>query len=330
MQYLETVYWRSLRKVYQKVFKPTHPVDWIGSWTPQQVSDAIYERLASGKPCMIGRFGATEQSCLVNYLSIRNGRPPLKAYLRGEVADWWWNRNLMAQMRDWSGFFPPTEEYLSRFCELMLQDAPLLDVCGTFSSVLGGLQILRPYLRDPLLVPLPFFEPFLAANPWSRVLQGRKVVVVHPFAELIERQYARRTKLFDDKRVLPDCSLRTVKAVQSLGGDSHGFTDWFEALEWMKQEMEKTDFDIALIGCGAYGFPLAAHAKRLGRQAVHIGGALQLLFGIKGARWESLDMGRDFGLPQGYYQRLFARPAWVRPDEYRTAHCQTVEGACYW
>ena len=86
--------------------------------------------------------------------------------------------------------------------------------------------------------------------------------MIHPFAELIEAQYARRSDLFDNKDVLPDFELRTVKAVQSLGGDNQGFKDWFDALEWMKREIGKADFDICLIGCGAYGFPLAAHVKK--------------------------------------------------------------------
>lgn len=33
-----------------------------------------------------------------------------------------------------------------------------------------------------------------------------------------------------------------------------------------------------------YGFPLAAHVKHKGKQAIHLGGTLQLLFGIKGNR----------------------------------------------
>lgn len=74
----------------------------------------------------------------------------------------------------------------------------------------------------------------------------------------------------------------TLEAVQSLGGSNNKFQSWFEALQWMEDEMDKTDYDICLIGCGAYGFPLAAHAKRKGKKAVHLGGALQLLFGIKG------------------------------------------------
>ena len=53
----------------------------------------------------------------------------------------------------------------------------------------------------------------------------------------------------------------------------------------MKSEIDKCDYDVCLIGCGAYGFPLAAHVKHKGKQAIHLGGTLQLLFGIKGNRW---------------------------------------------
>lgn len=48
----------------------------------------------------------------------------------------------------------------------------------------------------------------------------------------------------------------------------------------------KIDFDIAIIGCGAYGMPLAAKLKKTGKQAIHLGGETQLLFGIKGKWWE--------------------------------------------
>lgn len=70
---------------------------------------------------------------------------------------------------------------------------------------------------------------------------------------------------FSNSDVLPDFELITLKAIQSLGGTKQ-FTDWFEALNWMQQKMDKIDYDICLIGCGAYGFPLAAHAKRMGKK----------------------------------------------------------------
>ena len=86
----------------------------------------------------------------------------------------------------------------------------------------------------------------------------------------------------------------------------------------------KIDFDIAIIGCGAYGFPLAAKLKQAGKQAVHLGGATQLMFGIKGKRWEE-----DYN---GYeYIRKWFNDAWVYPSEQdKPQNADTVEGGCYW
>ena len=42
----------------------------------------------------------------------------------------------------------------------------------------------------------------------------------------------------------------------------------------MSEEIAKIDFDIALIACGAYGFPLASRIKNMGKIAIHCGGPL--------------------------------------------------------
>ena len=103
----------------------------------------------------------------------------------------------------------------------------------------------------------------------------------------IEKQYIEhRGDLFANKEVLPEfASLTTVKAVQSIAGNPVGFDSWFDALEWMKREIDKKVFDVALLGCGAYAMPLAAHIKRHGHKAVHMGGVLQFMFGIKVKRY---------------------------------------------
>ena len=120
--------------------------------------------------------------------------------------------------------------------------------------------------------------------------------------------------------------------MQSLGGEDNGFKGWFEALEWMKQEMDKEPYDIALIGCGAYGFPLAAHSKRTGHKAVHLGGALQLLFGIKGKRWENPNYCKNWHMnPLDFYVKMMSNPYWVRPSLYaKPKSAEKVEDACYW
>ena len=55
----------------------------------------------------------------------------------------------------------------------------------------------------------------------------------------------------------------------------------------MKTEVDKKEYDIAIIGCGSYSIPLGAHIKGAGKMAVHLGGTTQLLFGIKGSRWDN-------------------------------------------
>lgn len=107
-----------------------------------------------------------------------------------------------------------------------------------------------------------------------------------------------------------------VEAVQTIAGNTAGFNSWFDALEHMEAEIAAKDFDVALIGCGAYGFPLAAFVKGLGRQAVHLGGVLQIYFGIKGKRWDG----------SGLYNEH-----WISPSsEERPRGLGKVEEGCYW
>ena len=87
----------------------------------------------------------------------------------------------------------------------------------------------------------------------------------------------------------------------------------------MYSEVMKYDFDVAIIGCGAYGMPLAAKIKNGGKIAIHLGGATQLLFGIKGARWDHHPLSRMYN------------EHWTRPAEEETPKAsQLIEGACYW
>ena len=87
-----------------------------------------------------------------------------------------------------------------------------------------------------------------------------------------------------------------------MGKIQVGFETWFDALDWMCARVREIDFDVALIGAGAYGLPLAAYVKGLGKKAVHLGGPTQLMFGIRGKRWDQW--------PQ--FQKLY-NEHWTRP-----------------
>jgi hypothetical protein len=288
---------------------------------PDLAADIIIQSLESPNPSMIARFGSTELSCLVNYTGVVEGTSHPLDFVLGKRPEWWWNPAILQQMEKWSGFFPPTEAMARRFGDLMLRDIPLIDVLGSW---VPDERVFNRELTSARKVDLELLNPYFSKVPWTKALAGRKVLVIHPFSATIQSQYAKRELIFPDG-LLPKFELTTIRAVQSLAGEPTGFDNWFEALDSMVNEMERTDFDICLVGCGAYGLPLAAHAKRMGKKGFHLGGSLQLLFGIRGKRWENP------GYNDVYDYSKLMNAHWVKPgEEERPKSADKVEGACYW
>ena len=69
--------------------------------------------------------------------------------------------------------------------------------------------------------------------------------------------------------------------------------------------------------------PLAAMLKKAGKQAIHMGGVTQILFGIKGKRWEKE---KSYG-----YIKALMNDNWIYPEENeRPKSSNKIEGNCYW
>lgn len=316
---------QKILKICRKIYLLRNPElsifgrNWKMFAAKEYSNEMIYNLLMQDKACMIARFGSTEMLCLMNYMGVKNkGYHNYKTYIKSQTPPWWWETSTINQMQRWSGFFPPRIDKIEQFCELMLKDIEEIDLLGAW---LKQESFFDKQLAGSKKVVLEDMEPFFSTNPWTRALKGKKVLVVHPFAETIEKQYQKRKFLFENN-LLPEFELKTIKAVQSLAGETTPFNDWFEALEWMKQQIDATDYDICIIGAGAYGLPLAAHVKRSGKKAIHLAGVTQMLFGIKGKRWETYIVWPYTNLYNEY---------WVRPGENeKPKNANAVEGACYW
>lgn len=275
----------------------------------EEINLTIKNAILSGIPFLAGRFGATELFAVRTF--------DFCVHSKYDKA--------LSQMQMWSGFFPPTEKMGVKFKNLMVESIPEADAMGIWMLPFEEYYLKKYGKKELAITYLLDLEPWSAPkNPWSAALKGKKVLVIHPFNNTIEKQYAKHTLLYPETNILPEFELKTLKAVQTIAGEKDGrFETWFEALEWMYQQAMKIDFDIAIIGCGAYGFPLAAKIKKAGKQAIHMAGATQLLFGIKGRRWEDNSV-------FAYVQKFF-NDAWVYPDEDdRPQNASKVENGCYW
>ncbi len=314
------IHLNSIRHLYTKLFKSYDQkrclkLDYQG----QAASDFIKEMLTSNNPCMICRLGKIELNAILSYLDIiYSGGIFSKSikYIRSEIGPFWWDNKTKSSMRNNTGFFPANAEYLERFANTMLRDIQNIDVLGSW----GGEDRLANYFPSARIVRMTDFEPYYHSNPWSEVLEGKRVLVIHPYEESIKKQYEKHKILFNNTRILPKFELKTLKTVQSIAANKTDFSNWFDALTWMCKRVSCMDFDIAIIGAGAYGLPLAAFVKSIGKKAIHLGGATQILFGIKGKRWDEVP----------FFRQLY-NENWVRPLPTETPdNFQIVEYGCYW
>ena len=306
---LPFLYFQIMRKLAGAVQRhaPDHTVFGKRIEGIESGAEKIYSLLVRDEPCLIGRIGSTEMqtvnACLNVQMGLRQGIP----------------QTVLDVVYCNAGFFPKSEKLIWRFFEEYTSAMGKTDIMALLGSGDEDYALKR-YCTHADAISLRALEPYYADRPWTRALRGKRVLVVHPFVKSIEKQYQKRSLLFNHPDILPDFDLVTIRAVQTIADNTEGFDDWFQALDHMKKQISLAEFDIAIIGCGAYAFPLGAYVKDLGKKAVVLAGATQILFGIKGSRWDQHPV-----ISQLYNEN------WVRPDETeKPKQFQRIEGGCYW
>jgi hypothetical protein len=327
------IFVRVLKKGYRLIMNkkfenPTCDID------RQSVNKKIYDLLTSDQPCMISRLGTTELIAINNYLCISSSEKnyiKIRNYITDKTHLPWWDENHLKYMENFSGIFPPTISTAERFAQRYLIDIPKIDLLGSFQYY----EKYMPLKENVQLVHLETLYPFFVSTPWTKALKGKKVLIVHPFEDTIQYQYKNRANLFENVDIIPEFELITLRAIQSAASTEVPFQDWFEALTFMENQIKEIDFDICILGCGAYGLPLAAFIKDMGKKAFHIGGGLQLLFGIKGKRWDDPNYGfTEFKNHKGLMGQSYAslyNDFWIKPLLIDTPQMASrVDGATYW
>lgn len=289
----------------------------------QMANDYVFNEITKGKPLMVSKFGTVELDVLAGYRSSKQ-----KKYSFNDVLDFIKCERItlnsvpsLDKLCSNAGFFPNDPSLIDRFYNIYVSSIKNIDILGSYIPVE---KMFFSELKFAKKVNLyGYYFPFLYHNPWTKLLKGKKVLVIHPFKEEIEYQYSRRKEIWGEKvnDILPDFTLLTYKAVQSMGcGLDCTYSNWFDALDKMKLDIKKVDFDIAIIGCGAYGMPLASYVKDLGKISIHLAGCTQLLFGIIGKRWQDMEMFDEI-----------INENWIHPfKESVPKIAKNIEHGCYW
>lgn len=298
-------------KAYDRIIK-------YSKGTVYEDRDASHElarMIEEGKPFASGRIGLFEMSVMRMHEYHRRNKYQI----------------VMNNLYNCAGFFPNDINYAPKFISLMKKCLGEIDLLAADGDYCENYFINKCSRKD--IKVSKSFDLFdvckLEEDSWSSALKGKRVLVVTPFTESVRHQYENnREKLFQGTDILPEfASFQTYKSLMTIGDmNENGFKDWFEALDFMSEEISKLDFDVAILGCGAYGFPLACRIKDMGKQAIQMGGALQILFGIMGKRWDGTVFGGKMRADVAKYYNEY----WTYPIEERPKDASKVEYGPYW
>jgi hypothetical protein len=180
-------------------------------------------------------------------------------------------------------------------------------------------------------IPLRSLEPYYVSpeKRWTSLLKDQKVAIINSFALTAIDQIKKREEiwpLYTDS-LLPS----TTEWIPILTGYcpslANGRADWPEGIQTWEDAVRlvvsatiESGARIAIVGCGGLGLIIGHELKKKGLIVIVMGGATQVLFGIKGGRWATHDVISHFW-----------NDAWVYPTEAETPRsASTIENGCYW
>jgi hypothetical protein len=167
-----------------------------------------------------------------------------------------------------------------------------------------------------IIVPLRALEPYYEPDEsqrWTQYLRGKRVAVVNSFVDTMMKQLLKRERVWGVSydSLLPNATYLFYKTGFSprMAGTNdetqwpQHITDWRLAVSDIVKTVVANIPDIVLIGCGGLSMIVANELKTRNISTIVMGGAIQVLFGIKGNRWQ------NHPVISGFWN-----DAWVHPN----------------
>jgi hypothetical protein len=281
----------------------------------------VADQLSSSTPAAVGKLGTIEFQLVQFAVMTRKQNLPIPSTF------------LLPLTRN-AGMFPPTQETAKEMADLLLRAVMEMTAVSPWYKPEEECALYNIFNRKAARVALQGLECFLSPDPahwWTaRLAPGTRVLVISPFSSTIRAQiphldkiWAARPGLWSSQLQFHCIGFPLSFGIQSPEEQRHMLTAYGNSvglLRAIQEEMDKVEYDIAIVGVGIHSLPLVAHAKRSGKRAIHTGGGTQIYFGIRGGRWDTMEPFTSF------YNEHWVRPA----AEERPPYLGAVEGGCYW
>lgn len=283
----------------------------------------IKNAIEQNKGFALGKIGFSEQFFLNHplFMSSQPNLQKLKAY------------QLLANVHclKQSGVFPSQLEFLTRFSIFFSDAVNQLDVIGLFGAPLEKI-LIQHYQLNAHLVKYQDTEPDRSVPNNAKFcylpfFENKRILFIAPFGHLLKDRA--QQSIFEDvwlntkKPWFKPASVDSIEFPYAYEVPTQKkFGDIFNLYEYICQKIDVKDFDIALIAAGGLAIPLASYIKSKGRSAFSLGGHLQALFGVKGARWKNDPL----------WVNQYFNHSWIdMPERYHPLdkNCLTDRGA-YW
>jgi len=200
-----------------------YPAYFQGRFSPDEANLLLYNRLRDGVPLFAGKLGSVESRVLgehryrQRWQSHFNSRTRLQAHQN-------------------SGIFPVDDSALAATAEELWAAMRSIELLGCW-PVEYQARLMMDLPQLPQRCEMPDLEPFFYPLPWTAALEGKRVLVLHPFLRSLERQWGRRQELFPGRPVLPLFDPVFVASPMTVRGAVHGYISWQSALDQLWQQV---------------------------------------------------------------------------------------------
>lgn len=163
---------------------------------------------------------------------------------------------------------------------------------------------------------------------YSREMIHGPIAVVSPFAKTISRQLEKKRLLFpvplwlESQEIIPIQGYYGPHLDSGKGCYPKEMLEKgpFIAMDLLAEEVIKSGAKYCLVGIGGLSLLLVSRLKNAGIIAIHTGGGTQIIFGVRGNRWQTHNV-----------ISKFFNDNWAFPSKEEVpTNANNVERACYW